>query len=627
MKRIGFISLFFLAGFFFVFSADSDSSRISMFRGNPQLTGVLFGTEAVTHINAVKYTFSTNGPIRSSPAIYKGVLYFGSGDGNLYALDAKSGRESWRFKTGGALNSNPAITNDVAYFASRDGFVYAVQTTRRGKELWRFKLQTEAPFDQGYDYFLSSPTIANQVLYIGSGDGNVYALKADTGKLIWKYDTGARIRTTPAVIRDSVVVGGLNGIVYSISRVNGSLNWKFATRGAGLHFEDVGYDQTSIICSPAVNDKAVYVGGRDGFLYALDLETGKELWRVSHDGSWVLAAAIDENNVYAASGSASIIQAVDLLSGKEKWRFKTQGAVYPSPILVQDVLYSADYNGNLFAIDKNTGKLKWSFPLGDRSFATPVVDRGMVYAAADNGILFALDGSGEQEHPLPAGPRKIVYWQGSKSAYDFNWFGEAAGASIRDHFKNAGYEVIDVTKIEGVIRELIEKKTPAVIVFADNKFPEALVQPATEESLIRKYLDAGGKIVLLAANPLGVQRNPDTGDLDSFRFGLLQKVFGITLYDRDWMNVGSVYSSYPTEEGLRWGLRGWWVSASAIDPEQVTTVLAKNEFGMATSWLKNYGGPKGTGLLQLCIPTRNHAEMAGDFLSEIQAAAEYGITW
>jgi hypothetical protein len=52
-----------------------------------------------------------------------------------------------------------------------------------------------------------------------------------------------------------------------------------------------------------------------------------------------------------------------------------------------------------------------------------------------------------------------------------------------------------------------------------------------------------------------------------------------------------------------------------------------NEFGMATSWLKSYGGPKGTGLLQLCLPVGKNAELVGDFLSTIQAAVEYGIDW
>jgi hypothetical protein len=283
--------------------------------------------------------------------------------------------------------------------------------------------------------------------------------------------------------------------------------------------------------------------------------------------------------------------------------------------------------GNLFALKKSTGERKWSFPMGARSFSTPLVFNRMVYGCADNGILFALQGSNE-ENKRVVKPRKIVYWQGNKSPAEYNWFQEGASVTIRDHFKNAGYEVADATQIHRMVNELIQTNTPGVIVFADNKFPQRLVDPGPDEALIRKYLNAGGKVVMLAANPQGFQRNPDTGQLVFIDFEEpVESVFGIKMYDRDWMNVGSIYTSRPTEEGLRWGLRGWWVGASAVDPSQVTTVLAVNEHGKATSWLKSYGGPTGTGLLQLCLPVGSRSQLLGDFLAPIQAAAEYGVDW
>jgi eukaryotic-like serine/threonine-protein kinase len=610
-----------------VHSQNSEILGAYMFRGNPQLTGVLTNTDAVRGLSGVKFTFNTDGPIRSTPIAFNGAIYFGSADGNMYAVDSNTGKELWRFNTGGAVNSHPAIVNDILYFTSRDGFVYALQVKSKGKELWKFKMQTEVPFDEGYDYYLSSPTIADGVLYIGGGDGNLYALNAKTGKVIWKYNAGSRIRTSPAITNENIVFGTLNGIVYSVKKNDGSLNWKFETSGAGLRFEDAGYDQTSIICSPAVTDKAVYIGGRDGFLYALDLKTGKEIWKVSHGGSWVLAAAVDEEYVYASSGSSAFIQAVDINTGEEKWKFRTMGIVYASPILVEDVLYCSDYAGSLFALNKRTGEKIWSFPMGGRSFSTPIVYKGLVYGAADNGVLFALEGFKPRNEPALKF-RKIVYWQGSKSSYEYSWFQEGASLTIRDHFKNAGYELADASQIVRIVNELIESKTPSVIVFADNKFPQRLVEMSSGEALIRKYLNAGGKVVMLASNPLGFQRNPDTGQLTAIDFAEpIEKVFDIKLYDRDWMNVGSVYNSRPTEEGLRWGLRGWWVGASAIAPSQVTTVLATNEHGMATSWLKSYGGSKGTGLLQLSLPVGNRSQLTGDFLAPIQAAVEYGIDW
>ena len=98
----------------------------------------VYDTAPVRSINGVRFTFATGGPIRSTPAVVGGVLYFGSSDGNFYALDAKSGRERWRFRTGGAVTSSPAIAEGIVYFASRDGFLYAVDA-RNGRQRWRFR--------------------------------------------------------------------------------------------------------------------------------------------------------------------------------------------------------------------------------------------------------------------------------------------------------------------------------------------------------------------------------------------------------------------------------------------------------------------------------------------------------
>jgi eukaryotic-like serine/threonine-protein kinase len=73
-----------------------------------------------------KWKFETQSSVYSSPAIAEGMVYFGSGDRNLYALDMVTGQEAWRFKTGGPIYSSPSIVDGVIYFGSDDGCVYAV---------------------------------------------------------------------------------------------------------------------------------------------------------------------------------------------------------------------------------------------------------------------------------------------------------------------------------------------------------------------------------------------------------------------------------------------------------------------------------------------------------------------
>ncbi|MFN7118787.1 MAG: hypothetical protein ACK4TA_18455, partial [Saprospiraceae bacterium] len=64
-------------------------------------------------------------------------------------------------------------------------------------------------------------------------------------------------------------------------------------------------------------------------------------------------------------------------------------------------------------------------------------------------------------------------------------------------------------------------------------------------------------------------------------------------------SFGGFYRAEVTPAGKQNGLHGWWVNACAVDPKQVTTVLALDEKGKASAWIKNYGGREGSGLVQL----------------------------
>jgi outer membrane protein assembly factor BamB len=63
--------------------------------------------------------------VDSSAAVANGVVYVGSTDGNVYALNAKTGAKLWSGSTGNAVFSSPAVANGVVYVGSFDGKVYA----------------------------------------------------------------------------------------------------------------------------------------------------------------------------------------------------------------------------------------------------------------------------------------------------------------------------------------------------------------------------------------------------------------------------------------------------------------------------------------------------------------------
>ena len=594
----------------------------AMFRGDAAGSGMQRASTAAW-IASVRFTFDAGSPIRSSPVVRAGTLYIGASDGVLHALDAATGASRWRFHTDGAITAAPAVDDVAVYAPSRDGFLHAVDV-RTGRERWRHRFGQPLGPDDYWDYHLSSPVLVDGMLIVGGGDGRVLALDPAQGRVKWQADVGARVRSTPAVHDGIVVVGTMSGHVRALRERDGAPLWSFATDGAAHKFADAGNDTTSVVASPTIVAGAggalVAVGGRDGNLYALDLHTGQLRWRLTHDGSsWMLATATDGRTLYVGGGSAAIVQAVDPATGVERWRCKTRSAVFAALALAGDSLLASDFTGDLVALDKATGRTLWAFPLGGRALSTPLVVGDVVYAASDAGVLRALDVAAAPTRQDSA-PRRVVYYEGPRSTKAFSWFLNGLDAALFAQLKAAGYEAMDADQLLAFMRQQEKDSPPAVVVFADNRFPAALVDTADGIAPLRRFLDVGAKVALLGPNPLAYKADPVTGDVEDIDFAAPQAFFDVRFPPPQ--EAGGYYAVAPTAAGRATGLRHAGVASSPIDAQAGVTVLAVDEFGRASAWLRGYGGRPGSGLLQLELP-RNEAPD----LAELRAVIEQGVTW
>jgi len=140
----------------------------------------------------LNWKYATKGIVTSS-ATPNGILYVGSNDHNVYALNAANGTKVWNYATGSLVWSKPAIANGIVYIGSMDNNVYALNATT-GTKIWSYAT--------GEGVF-SSPTVSNGVVYVGSDDHNVYALNANTGTKVWGYETGGNVSSCPTVANGS----------------------------------------------------------------------------------------------------------------------------------------------------------------------------------------------------------------------------------------------------------------------------------------------------------------------------------------------------------------------------------------------------------------------------------------
>jgi outer membrane protein assembly factor BamB len=186
--------------------------RTNMQRSNPYET--VLNVHNVGQLR-LKWSYQTNSPLYSSPAVANGILYVGASGGGanpcLYALNANTGTLLWNTVILNAVvNSSPAVWNGMVYFgtgSATNDSIYALNS-RTGALVWSYPTS---------GWVFSSPTVVNGVVYIGSNDGNLYALDAKTGSLLWSYPTGAGVITAPAVANGVVYVGSEDSKMYALN--------------------------------------------------------------------------------------------------------------------------------------------------------------------------------------------------------------------------------------------------------------------------------------------------------------------------------------------------------------------------------------------------------------------------
>jgi outer membrane protein assembly factor BamB len=416
------------------------SQAQSMFRAGPAHTGYYSGS-APRQFHEVKWKFPTGARVVSSPVWSEGTIYFGGDDGNIYAVEAKSGRQLWKRATAGPAPCTPAVSGGIVYALSYDGHLYALDA-HTGSVQWKFATGGERRFEakgihglqpknqtiaDPFDVFLSSPVVAQGAVYFGSGDGNLYAVDAVNGDLRWKFATGDVVHSSPAYDDGVLYFGSWDSYFYAVDAANGKEKWRFHGGEDPQVHNQVGFQS-----SPAVADGVVYTGCRDAQLYALDAATGKEKWRFDNALSWVISSpAVVDGKVYFATSDSSLYHVVESATGKSILKETDKAYMFSSPAVTDDVVFIGVLNGTLEARDRTTGKVLWSFeteaskqnkgwvltadrhfndPLlyysswredpivaTDRQFSigaifsSPLVVEGVVYFGATDGYLYAVD--------------------------------------------------------------------------------------------------------------------------------------------------------------------------------------------------------------------------------------------
>lgn len=263
----------------------------------------------------------------SSPLVYSdGMLYTSDGNRTFRGIDLKYRKVVWESLYEWGMDFEPVISEDKIFFADMGGMFYAIDK-KTGEKKWTSKLK-RGNYKSAY--------IFGRNLYVPDSKQYVHVFDMETGREINKY-----------------------------------------------------YMRLFLGCIGIENGR-IFLGAGCKYLYAIDLQTNKVIWKFKADVNTKKKLFIKDGIIYTGSRDGNIY-GIDLATGEKKWEVFTAGVLYTTPVIEDGVMYIGDSSDKLYAIDMEMQKIKWEYSVpGD--IKNDVVVRGdYVYLVTNNGVIYTID--------------------------------------------------------------------------------------------------------------------------------------------------------------------------------------------------------------------------------------------
>jgi outer membrane protein assembly factor BamB len=306
-------------------------------------------------------------------------------------------------------------------FSSWDGYRWPVFRGDRGltgvakgklpddmRLLWKFETG---------DAIISSPVVDRDTVYVGSTDGKVYALRLKDGRKVWELDTGIAVEAPPLILDGAVYVGSLDGLFYGIDGRSGKIRWTYETgnRIAG---------SANWVTAAGKKGYWILVGSYDSILHCIDAGTGKRLWYYGTDNFINGAPAL-----YAAGGGKVVfggcdahVHVVSIEKGALSAKIHVGSYIAASAAVYEGHAYIGHYDNRLVSVDIENRRILWEYgdDEGGPFFSSPAVnERYVVVGSKDYRVhcvaresgrgIWTFDTGGEVDSsPVICGDRVVV---------------------------------------------------------------------------------------------------------------------------------------------------------------------------------------------------------------------------
>jgi outer membrane protein assembly factor BamB/Icc-related predicted phosphoesterase len=285
----------------------------------------------------------------------------------------------WAKQDSSDIGAGIVESDGFCIYPNTSGQIVALSTAD-GAVRWRFATGGKV---------YSTPAVRKNRVVVASTDGAVYCLDKRSGTLLWKQATGQPIVASPVIDRNTVFIGSSEGKFRALSLADGAVRWTFT--GVEGFVESV----------PVVDRKRVYFGSWGSSLYALNKKTGDSVWRWTNRKmrNFSPAACVPvlvKNRLFIQTPDRTVT-AIDAETGKEIWK-TNQHKGFESMGVSEDrsLIYVKCMQDSVWAIPTNSadGRGAWfvNCQYGYEISPGPLTERdGLIYVPTDEGALYVID--------------------------------------------------------------------------------------------------------------------------------------------------------------------------------------------------------------------------------------------
>ncbi len=274
--------------------------------------------------------------IHGTPAFDQDSVYIGDYSGYLYAVDRESGQMRWQTKLGGSIGASPVLYDGYIFiaveFPTPDGRIYVLDSEN-------------AQVVYATDYLGNHPHSSVSLdpergyMFVGANNGLFFCFDFVRRREVWRYQTGAEIKSTAAVVGDTVYITSWDEKLHALDIETGEKVFEFAAGGASMS-------------SPSHHQGKIYFGADDGRLYCVDSSEGFLLW--SHQTAGIIASSptvVPRTGVVVVGSRDHHLYLLGAEDGEPLWSARLDGMVTSVPVAVDGSLFVNDDSGTVFCFE------------------------------------------------------------------------------------------------------------------------------------------------------------------------------------------------------------------------------------------------------------------------------------